>query len=90
METAPAPAPPILDGCRITIVGERRPPLPRRNVGTLHGRHARRTWVDLKVKNPKAPVVTREVEHGLGAAQTVTIGEATIIALGLILPPCCA
>jgi len=42
-----------------------------RYIGTLHGGHAQRTWVDLNVKNPKAPVVTREVEDGLGAAQPV-------------------
>jgi hypothetical protein len=45
--------------------------LPLPNIGTLHGGHAPRTWVDLNVKNPKAPVVTREVEDGLGAGQTV-------------------
>jgi hypothetical protein len=45
--------------------------LPLPNIGTLHGGHAQRTWVDLNVKNPKAPVVTREVEDGLGAGQTV-------------------
>jgi hypothetical protein len=42
--------------------------LPLPNIGTLQGGHAQRTWVDLNVKNPKAPVVTREVEDGLGAA----------------------
>jgi hypothetical protein len=45
--------------------------LPLPNIGTLHGGHRSATWVDLNVKNPKAPVVTREVEDGLGAGQTV-------------------
>ncbi|MFZ0235755.1 MAG: hypothetical protein WAL37_00035 [Xanthobacteraceae bacterium] len=69
METAPAPAPPILDRCRF---GQNpRTAATQYYIGTLHGGHAQRTWVDLNVKNPKAPVVTREVEDGLGAGQTV-------------------
>jgi hypothetical protein len=69
METAPAPAPRILDRCRF---GQNpRTAATQYYIGTLHGGHAQRTWVDLNVKNPKAPVVTREVEDGLGAGQTV-------------------
>jgi hypothetical protein len=67
METAPAPAPPILDRSRFG----QNPRTAATQHWNIAWRTSQRTCVDLNVKNPKAPVVTREVEDGLGAGQTV-------------------